>query len=145
MLQLGRRLRAAAGSEHAAELRSLSMLLQKHRDKIPKETYDYVFYIVSAAVIGENPRLFGFNFDNPLTNLNAQASANAELRRVTGRRSHRLSQHAPGAGLVGVVENRGQRVAHRCVCCLEALATMSHTWNAEKPTIRSRVVGVLPA
>jgi membrane-bound lytic murein transglycosylase D len=46
--------------------RNFWMLLQKHRDKIPKETYDYVFYIVSAAVIGENPRLFGFNFDNPL-------------------------------------------------------------------------------
>ena len=36
------------------------------RYNIPKETYDYVFYIFSAAVIGENPRLFGFNFDNPL-------------------------------------------------------------------------------
>jgi len=34
--------------------------------KIPQETYDYVFYIVAAAVIGENPRLFGFDFDNPL-------------------------------------------------------------------------------
>ena len=34
--------------------------------EVPKETYDYVFYIVSAAVIGENPRLFGFPFDNPL-------------------------------------------------------------------------------
>jgi len=33
---------------------------------VPKETYDYVLYIVSAAVIGENPRLFGFPFDNPL-------------------------------------------------------------------------------
>ncbi len=33
---------------------------------IPQQTYDYVFYIVSAAVIGENPRLFGFDFDNPL-------------------------------------------------------------------------------
>jgi hypothetical protein len=32
----------------------------------PPETYNYVFYIVSAAVIGENPRLFGFNFNNPL-------------------------------------------------------------------------------
>ena len=31
-----------------------------------QETYDYVFSIVSAAVIGENPRLFGFPFDNPL-------------------------------------------------------------------------------
>lgn len=34
--------------------------------QIPGQTYDYVFYIVAAAVIGENPRLFGFDFDNPL-------------------------------------------------------------------------------
>jgi len=36
------------------------------REKIPQETYNYVFYIIAAAVIGENPRLFGFDFDNPL-------------------------------------------------------------------------------
>lgn len=41
-------------------------ILKNNKDRIPKETYDYVFYIFSAAVIGENPRLFGFNFDNPL-------------------------------------------------------------------------------
>jgi membrane-bound lytic murein transglycosylase D len=41
-------------------------LLKNYRDKIPDETYNYVFYIFSAAVIGENPKLFGFNFDNPL-------------------------------------------------------------------------------
>ena len=35
-------------------------------DRIPQETYDYVLHIISAAVIGENPRLFGFDFDNPL-------------------------------------------------------------------------------
>lgn len=34
--------------------------------KVPKETRDYVFLIFAAAVIGENPRLFGFDFDNPL-------------------------------------------------------------------------------
>ena len=48
--------------------RNFWKLLSKHRDKIPQETYDYVFYIASAAVIGENPRLFGFDFDNPLAN-----------------------------------------------------------------------------
>jgi pSer/pThr/pTyr-binding forkhead associated (FHA) protein len=32
---------------------------------IPRETYDYVFYIFSASVICENPRLFGFDFDCP--------------------------------------------------------------------------------
>jgi len=44
--------------------RNFWALLKKH--KIPRETYDYVFYIFSAAVIGENPRLFGFEIDNPL-------------------------------------------------------------------------------
>lgn len=41
-------------------------LLNNYRDKFPDETYNYVYYIFSAAVIGENPRLFGFDFDNPL-------------------------------------------------------------------------------
>lgn len=43
--------------------RNFWQLLKHH--KIPQETYDYVFYIISAAVIGENPRLFGFEFTNP--------------------------------------------------------------------------------
>ena len=50
--------------------RNFWRLLSKYRDKIPQETYDYVFYIVAAAVIGENPRLFGFDFENPLRHLN---------------------------------------------------------------------------
>jgi len=46
--------------------RNFWRLLAHYRGRIPKETYDYVFYIFSAAVIGENPRMFGFDFDNPL-------------------------------------------------------------------------------
>ncbi len=46
--------------------RNFWQMLTKYKDRLPKETYDYVFYIFSAAVIGENPRLFGFEFDNPL-------------------------------------------------------------------------------
>jgi hypothetical protein len=46
--------------------RNFWKLLTVDRKKLPQETYDYVFYIASAAVIGENPRLFGFDFDNPL-------------------------------------------------------------------------------
>jgi membrane-bound lytic murein transglycosylase D len=58
--------------------RNFWRLLARHRDQLPQETYDYVFYIVSAAAIGENPRLFGFNFDNPLGNLeDRQASRQA--------------------------------------------------------------------
>jgi membrane-bound lytic murein transglycosylase D len=36
------------------------------QNDVPEETYDYVYYIFSAAVIGENPKLFGFDFDNPI-------------------------------------------------------------------------------
>ncbi len=39
-------------------------LLKKYN--VPQQTKDYVFYIFSAAVIGENPALFGFSFDSPL-------------------------------------------------------------------------------
>jgi membrane-bound lytic murein transglycosylase D len=46
--------------------RNFWRFLSQHRDKIPPETYNYVFSITAAAVIGENPRLFGFDFDNPL-------------------------------------------------------------------------------
>lgn len=34
--------------------------------EIPTETYDYVFYIVAAAVIGEDPKHFGYDFKPPL-------------------------------------------------------------------------------
>ena len=51
------------------EDRNFWKLLSKHKDKVPLETYEYVFYIVSAAVIGEDPGLFGFNFENPLAHI----------------------------------------------------------------------------
>jgi membrane-bound lytic murein transglycosylase D len=34
-------------------------------NKVPQETYDYVFYIFSAAVICEDPRLFGLDIECP--------------------------------------------------------------------------------
>jgi pSer/pThr/pTyr-binding forkhead associated (FHA) protein len=45
--------------------RNFWKFLTQYRDKIPKQTYDYVFYIFSAAVIGENPKLWGFNMEQP--------------------------------------------------------------------------------
>ena len=50
-------------------------LLQKYKEKIPNETYDYVFYIFSAAVIGENPKLFGFDFEDPLKMIRSQSES----------------------------------------------------------------------
>lgn len=52
--------------------RNFWKLLERYRERIPPETYNYVFYIVSAAVIGENPRMFGFQFDSPLKFLEAE-------------------------------------------------------------------------
>lgn len=52
--------------------RNFWKLLSVHRAKIPEETYNYVFYITSAAVIGENPRLFGIDSDNPLAALESK-------------------------------------------------------------------------
>ena len=46
--------------------RNFWKFLAQYREQIPLQTYEYVFSIVSAAVIGENPRLFGYPFDNPL-------------------------------------------------------------------------------
>ncbi|MEB4591287.1 FHA domain-containing protein [Candidatus Thiothrix sp. Deng01] len=43
--------------------------------QIPQETYDYVFYIVAAAVIGEDPAHFGFRFKPPLANSGKPAGA----------------------------------------------------------------------
>lgn len=45
--------------------RNFWRLLTQYRDRIPRQTYDYVFNIVSAAVIAEDPELFGFDFEPP--------------------------------------------------------------------------------
>jgi membrane-bound lytic murein transglycosylase D len=55
--------------------RNFWKLQEKYRTRIPPETYNYVFSIVSAAVIGENPRLFGFTLDPPLGFLEQQTRA----------------------------------------------------------------------
>jgi len=53
--------------------RNFWRMLENYKEKIPKQTYDYAFYIVSAAVIGENPRLFGFDFESPLASAISKA------------------------------------------------------------------------
>ncbi len=40
--------------------------LSEYGDRMPVETKDYVLKIFSAAVIGQDPRHFGFAFDNPI-------------------------------------------------------------------------------
>jgi hypothetical protein len=46
--------------------RSYWRFLTTYGSQMPQETRNYVLRIFAAAVIGRNPRLFGFGFDNPL-------------------------------------------------------------------------------
>lgn len=48
------------------EERSYWQFLTEYSDRMPAETKDYVLKVFSAAVIGRNPELFGFDFENPL-------------------------------------------------------------------------------
>ena len=50
----------------SAEIRSYWSFLGRYSDRMPAETKDYVLKIFAAAVIGEDPRRFGFDFDSPL-------------------------------------------------------------------------------
>jgi len=70
--------------------------MKHYGHELPKQTYDYVFHIVAAAVIGENPRLFGFDFDNPLAQIeemgqSASANSSMEKRGPTPEETARLS------------------------------------------------------
>ena len=49
--------------------RNFWRFFKQYEEKIPKETRDYVFYIFSAAVIGEDPAHFGFKFESPIHNM----------------------------------------------------------------------------
>jgi len=55
--------------------RNFWRLMEDHIDDFPEETYDYVFRIFSAAVIGEDPKYFGFDFDNPLAGVDMAAAS----------------------------------------------------------------------
>jgi membrane-bound lytic murein transglycosylase D len=64
---------------------------------VPAETRDYVFKIFSAAVIGEDPKLFGFAFDRPLAN--PQPALTGGLM-VPGRPTTSGVRHAAANGTV---------------------------------------------
>jgi membrane-bound lytic murein transglycosylase D len=79
--------------------RNFWQLLRKHREQIPQETYDYVFYIISAAVIGENPRLFGFDFDNPLADVGSDNLSRVIERNAMAKGLFRDSRNAKSPSL----------------------------------------------
>lgn len=54
--------------------------LTEYDDRMPEETKDYVLKVFSAAVIGQNPRLFGIDLENPLREHMQQPAAVSALR-----------------------------------------------------------------
>ena len=62
------------GIPETPRARSYWHFLTTYRHRMPAETKDYVMKIFAAAVIGENPRLFGFDFDDPLSRYTTTAS-----------------------------------------------------------------------
>lgn len=57
---------AMAGIPMNPQERSYWRFYTAHADRMPDETKGYVMHIFAAAVIGQNPRFFGIDMDNPL-------------------------------------------------------------------------------
>src|SRR5690606_18458169 len=71
---VGRLQELLAGIPDDPQARSYWRFLTEYSERMPDETKDYVLKIFAAAVIGQDPRLFGFDFDNPLaTYIEAEA------------------------------------------------------------------------
>jgi hypothetical protein len=58
--------RALKGIPEDPDKRNYWRFLKEYSDRMPAETKDYVLKVFSAAVVGRNPELFGFDFGNPL-------------------------------------------------------------------------------
>ena len=57
---------AFEGVPQDPEERNYWRFLTEYEERMPEQTKDYVIKIFAAAVIGQNPRLFGIDMDNPL-------------------------------------------------------------------------------
>ncbi|MDX1739997.1 MAG: transglycosylase SLT domain-containing protein [Rhodothermales bacterium] len=62
------------GIDQTPRSRSYWNFYREYSKRMPEETKDYVIKIFAAAVIGQDPRRFGFDFDNPLDLETASAS-----------------------------------------------------------------------
>ncbi|MBT8399992.1 MAG: transglycosylase SLT domain-containing protein, partial [Rhodothermia bacterium] len=57
---------AFEGMGRSPDERNYWRFYEEFGNRMPEQTKDYVLKIFAAAVIGSNPRLFGFDFDDPL-------------------------------------------------------------------------------
>ena len=76
---------ALEGIPQDPDKRNYWRFLKEHNDRMPAETKDYVLKVFSAAVVGRNPELFGFEFENPLRK-HLSASSTPAARRTGSKR-----------------------------------------------------------
>lgn len=76
---------ALEGIPEDPDERNYWRFLKEYDARIPGQTKDYVLKVFSAAVIGRNPELFGFEFENPLRkHLNADSTPATASRDADG-------------------------------------------------------------
>ncbi|MEM0962864.1 MAG: FHA domain-containing protein [Bacteroidota bacterium] len=79
------------GIANNPENRTYWKFLTTYRSRMPSETKDYVMKIFSAAVVGQNPRLFGIDMDPPTrTALSRTPGGIRETDTPSGGRTTRL-------------------------------------------------------
>jgi pSer/pThr/pTyr-binding forkhead associated (FHA) protein/soluble lytic murein transglycosylase-like protein len=83
--------RALEGIPEDPDKRNYWRFLNEYDDRMPAETKDYVLKVFSAAVIGRNPELFGFEFENPLRKHLVASSASGADARGASRTQNGLS------------------------------------------------------
>jgi hypothetical protein len=69
--------------------------LTEYRNRMPAETRDYVMNIFAAAVIGQNPRMFGIDMDPPVQV--ALAGGRGGIAPETGPTTGRTTRFGTGA------------------------------------------------
>lgn len=85
------------GIANDPEHRTYWRFLTEYRGRMPDETKGYVMNIFAAAVIGQNPRMFGINMDPPLSAASlARSSGAVRTPSVASGRVGRLGSAALG-------------------------------------------------
>lgn len=82
--------RALEGIPEDPDKRNYWRFLNEYDDRMPAETKGYVLKVFSAAVIGRNPELFGFEFENPLREHLAASSASGADAQGASRTQNEL-------------------------------------------------------
>ncbi|MGB3544623.1 transglycosylase SLT domain-containing protein [Rubrivirga sp.] len=93
----GRIQRNMRGIANDPASRTYWRFLTEYRNRMPNETKDYVMKIFAAAVVGQNPRLFGIDMDPPVQRALAGGTGGIRTEGPASGRTTRLGTDAVDA------------------------------------------------